>query len=199
MKENQIFHSGIVIPINIANIDTDIIIPKQFLQKIEKTGFGKNLFHDWRYLDLEGKKENPNFILNNPILKNASIILTNQNFGCGSSREHAVWALIDYGIKVIIAPSFSDIFYNNANNNNLLLITFSFKKIDYLFKIVFNNLGISLDVNLLNKFILINSKKYLFKIDQFVQYRILHNFDDISLTMQNIKEIEEWEKKNIIF
>lgn len=107
-------HKGIAVPLRRANVDTDQIIPKQFLKKVERTGFGAHLFFDWRYLDKEGKILNPEFVLNFERYKNASIMVTEENFGCGSSREHAPWALLDYGIKVIIAPSFADIFYNNC-------------------------------------------------------------------------------------
>ena len=112
-------HTGVVVPLNFSNIDTDIIIPKQFLKCVNKRGLGKFLFYDWRFIDGNELLINKNFILNKKIYKNASILLTGENFGCGSSREHAVWSLLDYGFKVIIAPSFSDIFYNNSFNNKL--------------------------------------------------------------------------------
>ena len=114
-------HTGIAAPLNRVNVDTDAIIPKQFLRKIEKTGFGKHLFHEWRYSDYEGTKENPDFILNQEPYRKATVLLARDNFGCGSSREHAPWALGDFGFKLIIAPSFADIFYNNCVKNGILL------------------------------------------------------------------------------
>lgn len=105
---------GLVVPLDAANVDTDAIIPKQFLQKVNRTGFGKHLFHDWRFLDDAGEKANPEFVMNQPRYQDASILLARENFGCGSSREHAPWALADYGIRVMIAPSFADIFYGNS-------------------------------------------------------------------------------------
>ncbi|MGL5585562.1 MAG: 3-isopropylmalate dehydratase small subunit, partial [Plesiomonas sp.] len=126
-------HTGIVAPLDAANIDTDAIIPKQFLQKVTRTGFGQHLFHDWRFLDDAGTQENPAFILNQPEYRRASVLLTRENFGCGSSREHAPWALADYGFKVIIAPSFADIFYGNAINNQLLPVRLAAADIDALF------------------------------------------------------------------
>ena len=123
-------HIGIVVPLDAANIDTDAIIPKQFLQKVTRTGFGQHLFNDWRFLDDAGQKPNPDFVLNKPRYKGASILLTRENFGCGSSREHAPWALTDYGFKVVIASSFADIFYGNSLNNQLLPLTLSEADID---------------------------------------------------------------------
>src|SRR3989338_8676682 len=141
-------HKGIAAPLDRVNVDTDAIIPKQFLRKIERTGFGKHLFHEWRYLDYEGTKENPAFPLNKPGYKGASILLTRDNFGCGSSREHAPWALLDYGFKVIIAPSFADIFYNNSFKNGLLPIVLERDAVDRLFQECAATPGYGLTVDL---------------------------------------------------
>lgn len=200
MKENFIFYNEIIVPINLANIDTDIIIPKQFLKKMEKTGFGKYLFYDWRYLNNNISIKNTKFILNNPKFLNAKILLTRKNFGCGSSREHAVWALKDFGIKAIISTSFADIFYTNAFNNNLLLITLDKNYINELFNIITNKPGVKCQIDLLKKTIIILHKKYNFMIDDFHCFRIKNNLDTISITLKNLEKIKKWEKKhNSIF
>ena len=125
---------GIAAPLDRANVDTDQIIPKQFLKKIDRAGFGVHLFHDWRFLDPEGKRENPEFVLNAPKYKGARILLARENFGCGSSREHAPWALEDYGFRVVIAPSFADIFYNNCFKNGMLPIILKTEEVEKLFE-----------------------------------------------------------------
>ena len=130
MAEKFIKHTGLVVPLDAANVDTDAIIPKQFLQKVTRTGFGAHLFNDWRFLDEKGQQPNPNFVLNFPQYQGASILLARENFGCGSSREHAPWALTDYGFKVVIAPSFADIFYGNSFNNQLLPVKLSDAEVD---------------------------------------------------------------------
>lgn len=129
-------HTGLVAALDIANIDTDVIIPKQFLQKVTRIGFGQHLFHDWRFLDDNGQQPNPDFVLNKPRYQGATILLVRENFGCGSSREHAPWALTDYGFCAVIAPSFADIFYNNAFNNQLLPIKLNEEEINQLFNYV---------------------------------------------------------------
>ncbi|CAL4326034.1 3-isopropylmalate dehydratase small subunit [Buchnera aphidicola] len=192
-------HKGIVLPLDISNIDTDIIIPKQFLKKVSKVGFGKYLFHDWRFLDKNQLKINNDFILNKKIYRNASILLTRDNFGCGSSREHAVWSLLDYGFKVIIAPSFADIFYNNSFNNKLLLITLPNAVIDNLFNIAFSEPGIYFNVNLLKRYIIVENKQYDFKIDEFLCFCLINGLDDIDLTMQCIHHIDSYEKNILHF
>nr|Q9ZEZ5.1 RecName: Full=3-isopropylmalate dehydratase small subunit; AltName: Full=Alpha-IPM isomerase; Short=IPMI; AltName: Full=Isopropylmalate isomerase [Buchnera aphidicola (Pterocomma populeum)]CAA07298.1 3-isopropylmalate dehydratase subunit [Buchnera aphidicola] len=188
-------HNGIVMPLDIANIDTDIIIPKQFLQKVNKLGFGKYLFHNWRFIDENQSQINPNFILNIEKYKKSSILLTRDNFGCGSSREHAVWALLDYGFKVIIAPSFSDIFYNNSFNNKLLLITLPNNQIDKFFNIINQNPGIYFNIDLLKNEIKVEKKIYSFQIDKFRRFCLLNGLDDIDLTLKNIEKIDSYEKK----
>ncbi|URJ32181.1 3-isopropylmalate dehydratase small subunit [Blochmannia endosymbiont of Camponotus sp.] len=188
-------HTGIVLPLDISNIDTDTIIPKQFLKATTRSDFGSHLFFNWRFLENTPKILNPNFVLNDPHYKHASILLTQRNFGCGSSREHAVWALMDYGFKVIIAPSFADIFHKNSFNNRLLLITLSELKINDLFKeISTQKKGISLTVNLREQIIYThNKKKYFFKINAFHRRCMLNKIDNISLTLQYDAAIKKYE------
>ncbi|QCI20748.1 3-isopropylmalate dehydratase small subunit (plasmid) [Buchnera aphidicola (Brachycaudus cardui)] len=188
-------HTGVVVPLDIANIDTDTIIPKQFLQKVSKIGFGKYLFHDWRFLDTRQLQKNKNFILNKEVYKNASILLTRENFGCGSSREHAVWSLLDYGFRVIIGSTFADIFYNNSFNNKLLLITLDKKDINFLFDVVKMNIGISFNVNLLNNEIIVNKRSFSFQLDDFRRTCLLNNLDNIDLTMKYSDKIQDYEDK----
>ncbi|WP_041069426.1 3-isopropylmalate dehydratase small subunit [Candidatus Ishikawella capsulata] len=192
-------HTGIVAPLNIANIDTDIIIPKQFLQKVTRFGFGKHLFHDWRFKDDLGNVLNEDFLLNQGKYQNATILLTRENFGCGSSREHAHWALTDFGFRVIIAPSFADIFYNNSYNNQLLLVKMNHTIIEEMFKIVLDNPGISFTVDLEKQEIITKEKVYLFKINSFYRYCIANGFDRISITLEHEESISRYEKENFIF
>lgn len=195
-------HEGIVAPININNIDTDVIIPKQFLQKINRKGYGKYLFYDWRYINGDINNINYKFILNKSIFKKATILITGSNFGCGSSREHALWSLVDYGIKIIISSSFADIFYKNAINNRLLPIILKQKEIDQLFNIIFSHQGIKLHICLKNKNIQVLHKKklyYNFNIDDFSLNSIINGIDHISLTLNYDKKITIWEKKQFNF
>ncbi|CAL4318821.1 3-isopropylmalate dehydratase small subunit [Buchnera aphidicola (Chaitophorus sp. 3695)] len=189
-------HTGTIVPINIINIDTDIIIPKQFLKKTTKIGFGKNLFYNWKFLDNKEKKINKKFILNNEIYKKSSILITGKNFGCGSSREHAVWALLDYGFKVIISSKFSDIFYNNSVNNNLLLIKLPEKKIQKIILILKKNKKTKCTVNLIKKKIIIKKIEYIFEINPNYRSKLLYGLDNIDLTFKYIKNIINYEKKN---
>ncbi|CAL4044101.1 3-isopropylmalate dehydratase small subunit [Buchnera aphidicola] len=188
-------YTGIVTPMNIANIDTDVIIPKQFLKQITKTGLGQYLFYNWRFHDNKGKNINKDFILNNPYYKKSSILLTRDNFGCGSSREHAVWALIDYGFKVIISSSFGDIFYNNSLNNQLILIILSEKEINSLFDIVLNKVHLIFTIDLENNKVLVGNSSYCFKIDELHKFYIINQLDQIDLTIKNEKKITNYEKK----
>ncbi|XBC40720.1 MAG: 3-isopropylmalate dehydratase small subunit [Buchnera aphidicola (Nurudea yanoniella)] len=190
-----IFHTGIVAPLDISNIDTDAIIPKQFLQKVTKSGFGKNLFHNWRYLDDDGDVLNSDFILNKLYYKNSTILLSRENFGCGSSREHAVWALIDYGFKAIIASSFSDIFYSNSIKNHLLLIKLSKDIVDILFSIVAKHANTLVQIDLINNKVLVKHVCYTFEINSFDKHCILNGLDDVDLTMKYIKTIKKYENK----
>ncbi len=192
-------HTGIVVPIDVANVDTDAIVPKQFLQKVTRTGFGDHLFHDWRYLDEAGKISNPDFILNKPIFKGASILLARENFGCGSSREHAPWALTDYGIHAVIAPSFADIFYSNSFNNQLLLVQLSEEHVDEMFRLVHAQPGISFTVDLDAMTVTAGKKIYAFELDSFRRHCMLNGLDSISLTLQHDAAISAYEKKQPAF
>ncbi|WP_343154554.1 3-isopropylmalate dehydratase small subunit [Buchnera aphidicola] len=196
---NSTEYQGTVLPLNISNIDTDTIIPKQFLQKVNKTGFGTYLFHDWRYLDKNQSNINFDFVLNKKVYKNSSILLAQDNFGCGSSREHAVWALLDYGFKVIIAPSFSDIFYSNSFNNKLLLIVLKKTEINYLFDLISKEISITLNINLLNNEVKIGDKKFLFDLNSFQRSYLLNDLDAIDLTMKFNDKIKSYEDKMFPF
>ncbi|MDP8263963.1 MAG: 3-isopropylmalate dehydratase small subunit [Candidatus Aceula lacicola] len=189
-------HSGIVASIDRANIDTDAIIPKQFLKKVERTGFGKHLFHDWRYLDDAGTKENLDFILNKDAYRKATILLARDNFGCGSSREHAPWALSDFGFKVIIAPSFADIFYNNCLRNGILLVKLSQEQVDELFRFALGNDNAKITADLPNQEVnTSDGKKYSFEIDPFAKDCLIKGLDSIGWTQQFIDLIENYEDK----
>lgn len=192
-------HTGLVAPLDAANVDTDAIIPKQFLQKVTRTGFGQHLFNDWRFLDDAGQQSNPEFVLNKPRYKGASILLARENFGCGSSREHATWALTDYGFKVVIAPSFADIFYGNAFNNQLLPVTLSEQQLDELFKQVSSNEGIEFMVDLEHQTVNAGGKSYPFKIDSFRRHCMLNGLDSIGLTLQREADISRFEAQQPAF
>ena len=166
-------HTGIVAPLDAANVDTDAIIPKQFLQKVTRTGFGQHLFHDWRFLDDAGMTENPDFILNQAPYRQASILLTRENFGCGSSREHAPWALADFGFRVIIATSFADIFYGNAINNQIVPVKLSAPDIDDLFAWVSSTPTAEITLDLKNKQIQAGTQTYDFPLDDFRHHCLL--------------------------
>jgi len=188
-------HTGIVAPLDRANVDTDAIIPKQFLRKTERSGFGKHLFHEWRFLDYEGLKENPNFVLNQAPYRRASILLARDNFGCGSSREHAPWALADYGIRVIIAPSFADIFYNNALKNGILLIRLGNATVDELFQKINAQPGATLSVDLENQTVRDpDGRQYSFDIHPFAKQCLLNGLDQIDWTLQFEDKIAAYEK-----
>lgn len=186
--------TGIVAPLDRINVDTDQIIPKQFLKRIERTGFGEFLFFDWRYLD-DGSP-NPEFELNEERYKNASILLTRDNFGSGSSREHAPWALKEYGFRSIIAPSFADIFYNNCFKNSILPIIQSKKIVDELFLLVKENEGYILTIDLENQLIADKEgKNWPFNIDSFKKDVLLKGLDDITQTLTVEKQIDTYEAK----
>lgn len=188
-------HTGLVVPLDTANIDTDAIIPKQFLQKVNRTGFGKHLFHDWRFLDDAGKQENPEFVMNAPRYQGASILLARENFGCGSSREHAPWALADYGIQVMIAPSFADIFYGNSINNQMIPVRLTDTEVDEIFQFVEANEGAEITVDLEAMLVTANGKQYNFEIDEFRRHCLLNGLDNIGLTLQHADKISEYEAK----
>lgn len=188
-------HTGLVVPLDAANVDTDAIIPKQFLQKVNRTGFGKHLFHDWRFLDDAGQQPNPNFVMNKPRYEGASILLARENFGCGSSREHAPWALADYGIKAMIAPSFADIFYGNSINNQMVPVRLTEQEVDEIFQFVEGNEGAQLTVDLERMEVKANGKTYSFEIDEFRRHCLLNGLDNIGLTLQHEDKIADYETK----
>lgn len=176
------------VPLMNDNIDTDQIIPKQFLKNILKTGFGKDLLYDWRYL--KPNVPNPDFILNKPERQGAQILVTGENFGCGSSREHAVWALKDYGFKVIIAGGYSDIFYMNSTKNGVLAIKLSKDQREYLANVPPEQ---KITVNLIDQKVQINDKEFFFDIDERIKYKLVNGLDDIAITMNMMDEIKEYE------
>ena len=188
-------HTGLVVPLDAANVDTDAIIPKQFLQKVTRTGFGQHLFHDWRFLDDAGKQDNPEFVMNAPRYQGASILLARENFGCGSSREHAPWALADYGIQVMIAPSFADIFYGNSINNQMVPVRLTEQEVDELFQYVEANEGAEITVDLEAMKVTANGKTYGFEIDEFRRHCLLNGLDNIGLTLQHEDKIAAYEAK----
>ncbi|MBT0726176.1 3-isopropylmalate dehydratase small subunit [Rosenbergiella australiborealis] len=192
-------HTGLVAPLDAANVDTDAIIPKQFLQKVTRTGFGQHLFNDWRFIDDQGNIPNPDFVLNKPVYKGTSILLTRENFGCGSSREHAPWALTDFGFRVVIAPSFADIFYSNSFNNQLLLVKLSEAQIDELFQLVEQQPGIHFTVDLEAMTIKAGDKTYTFDLDSFRRHCMLNGLDSIGLTLQHEASIDAYEAKQPAF
>ena len=188
-------HTGLVVPMERSDVDTDQIIPKQFLKRIERTGFGQFAFYDWRY-DETGTIPNPAFELNKPEYKGATILLTRNNFGCGSSREHAPWALSDFGFRVIIASSFADIFYNNAFKNGILLIRLSEERVDELFKFEAANKPLQLTVDLENNLVTDGDALSIpFEIDAFRKKCLLLGLDEIGLTLQHEAKIVEYEKR----
>lgn len=203
MKKFERFE-GVVAPLDRANVDTDLIIPKQFLKSIKRTGFGVNLFDELRYLD-EGEPGqdcsqrplNPDFVLNKPRYQGAEILLTRRNFGCGSSREHAPWALEDFGFKVVVAPSFADIFYNNAFKNGILLITLDEDTIDRLFDEVEAKEGYRMDVDLENQRVITHRGEIIeFEVDEFRKHCLLEGLDDIGLTLKDEDAIRRFEESH---
>jgi 3-isopropylmalate/(R)-2-methylmalate dehydratase small subunit len=196
--------TGIAAPMDRANVDTDQIIPKQYLKSIKRTGFGKYLFDEWRYLDAglpdepcDHRRLNPDFVLNEPRYKGASILVARQNFGCGSSREHAPWALEDYGFRCVIAPSFADIFYNNCFKNGILPIILDEKIVEQLLQAILAQPGYQLAVDLEAQTIIQpNGNMIRFEIDQFRKQRLLLGLDDIGETLQEAPAIAAFEKKH---
>ena len=194
-------HQGLVAPLDRANVDTDQIIPKQFLKSIKRTGFGPNLFDEWRYLD-EGQPDqdsskrpiNTEFVLNQPRYQGASVLLAQENFGCGSSREHAPWALEEYGFRAIIAPSFADIFYNNSFKNGLLPIVLTAAEVNELFAQAESVEGYELTVDLAAQTVTRpDGVQYSFEVDAFRKHCLLNGLDDIGLTLQDAEQIREFE------
>ena len=196
---------GIVAPLDRAHVDTDQIIPKQYLKSIARTGFGPNLFDDWRYLDPgepgqdhSRRRANPDFVLNQDRYAGACILLARENFGCGSSREHAPWALADYGFRVIIAPSFADIFYNNCFKNGILALTLTAAEVDHLFTRTLATPGLRLRVNLEAQTVITPEGETLsFEIDAGLKHRLLNGLDDIGLTLEHAADIRAYEQRQV--
>lgn len=201
-----VVHRGVVAPLDRANVDTDAIIPKQFLKSIQRTGFGVNLFDAWRYLDrgepgqdCSRRPLNPDFVLNEPRYRGASVLLARRNFGCGSSREHAPWALQDYGFRAVIAPSFADIFYNNCFKNGLLPIVLAESVIDQLFAAVAVFLGFELVIDLEQQQVrtVDGSAAYDFEVDAHRRWCLMNGFDDIGLTLRHADLIRAFEAQRL--
>jgi len=199
-------HQGLVVPLDRENVDTDAIIPKQFLKSIKRTGFGQNLFDEWRYLDqgepgqdCTNRPLNPDFVLNQARYKGGSILLARQNFGCGSSREHAPWALEQYGFRAVIAPSFADIFFNNCYKNGLLPIVLSAQQVDHLFNetLAFNGYQLTIDLEK-QQVIAPDGKSYDFEIASFRKYCMMNGLDDIGLTLRHADKIKAYESERIL-
>jgi 3-isopropylmalate/(R)-2-methylmalate dehydratase small subunit len=198
-------HKGLVAPLDRENVDTDAIIPKQFLKSIARTGFGENLFDEWRYLDVgQPGKDNSNrplnrdFILNQPRYQGASVLIARDNFGCGSSREHAPWALQQYGFKAIIAPSFADIFFNNCYKNGLLPIVLTAAQVDKIFHIVAANVGFEVTIDLPEQLVRIGDEAFPFDISTHRKYCLTNGFDDIGLTLRHAEEIKAFEAQHLL-
>ncbi|MBL0124022.1 MAG: 3-isopropylmalate dehydratase small subunit [Betaproteobacteria bacterium] len=194
-------HTGLVAPLDRANVDTDAIIPKQFLKSIKRAGFGPNLFDEWRYMDhgepgMDNSKRspNPNFVLNQARYQGATILIARKNFGCGSSREHAPWALQQFGFKAIIAPSFADIFYNNCYKNGLLPIVLAEMEVDHLFNIVAATPGLKVNVDLERQLVEVpGAETYKFQVEDFRKQSLLNGWDEIGLTMRHADKIRAYE------
>lgn len=198
-------HQGLVAPLDRANVDTDAIIPKQFLKSIRRTGFGPNLFDEWRYLDRgepgqdpASRKPNPDFVLNQPRYEGASVLLARKNFGCGSSREHAPWALVQYGFRAVIAPSFADIFYNNSLKNGLLPIVLPELVMDRLFDEVAVHPGYRLTIDLPRQRVVeASGVEHEFEVAPFRKYCLINGFDDIGLTLKHKDKIAAFEAQRL--
>ncbi len=202
--EKYVRKEGLVAPLDRANVDTDAIIPKQFLKSIRRTGFGQNLFDEWRYLDRgepdsdsTGRPLNKDFVLNRQRFIGATVLLARENFGCGSSREHAPWALLQFGIQTIIAPSFADIFYNNSLKNGLLLIKLDSKIVDHLFRETETNEGYRIAVDLEQQTVTTPSgDTFSFDIDSHRKHCMMNGLDDIGLTLGHADEIKAFETRH---
>ena len=200
-----VVHTGLVAPLDRENVDTDAIIPKQFLKSIKRTGFGPNAFDEWRYLDhgepgQDNSKRplNPDFVLNQPRYQGASVLLARKNFGCGSSREHAPWALQQYGFRALIAPSFADIFYNNCFKNGVLPIVLTEQQVDHLFNETYAFNGYQLTVDLEAQVVRApDGREYPFEVAAFRKYCLLNGFDDIGLTLRHADKIRQFEAERL--
>ncbi|BAX62312.1 MULTISPECIES: 3-isopropylmalate dehydratase small subunit [Burkholderia cepacia complex] len=199
-------HTGVVAPLDRENVDTDAIIPKQFLKSIKRTGFGPNAFDEWRYLDhgepgQDNSKRplNPDFVLNQPRYQGASVLVARKNFGCGSSREHAPWALQQYGFRAIIAPSFADIFFNNCYKNGLLPIVLTEQQVDHVFNDTYAFNGYQLTIDLDAQVVRTgDGREYPFEITAFRKYCLLNGFDDIGLTLRHADKIRQFEAERLV-
>ncbi|ARF87815.1 3-isopropylmalate dehydratase, small subunit [Burkholderia cenocepacia BC7] len=206
IMEKFTVHTGVVAPLDRENVDTDAIIPKQFLKSIKRTGFGPNAFDEWRYLDhgepgQDNSKRplNPDFVLNQPRYQGASVLLARKNFGCGSSREHAPWALQQYGFRAIIAPSFADIFFNNCFKNGLLPIVLTEQQVDHLFNDTYAFNGYQLTIDLDAQVVRAgDGREYPFEITAFRKYCLLNGFDDIGLTLRHADKIRQFEAERLV-
>ena len=199
-------HQGLVVPLDRENVDTDAIIPKQFLKSIARTGFGQNLFDEWHYLDhgepgvdCSTRPVNPDFVLNQSRYKGGSILLARKNFGCGSSREHAPWALVQYGFRAVIAPSFADIFMNNCYKNGLLPVVLNASQVDHLFNETnsFNGYQVTIDLER-QVVIAADGKSYDFDITPFRKYCLMNGLDDIGLTLRHSEKIKFYESQRLL-
>ena len=198
-------HTGLVAPLDRPNVDTDQIIPKQFLKSIRRTGFGVNLFDEWRYIDRgepgqdpAERKQNPDFVLNLPRYQGASVLLARRNFGCGSSREHAPWAIAEFGFRAIVAPSFADIFYNNCFKNGIVPIVLDEAIVDRLFHEVLALPGYRLTVDLPGQRVVTpQGEHYGFEVDEFRRQCLLNGWDDIGLTLRHSDAIRDFEEKRL--
>lgn len=195
-------HTGLAAPLDKANVDTDQIIPKQYLKSIYRTGFGETLFDDWRYLDPgepgtdhSTRRVNPEFVLNAPRYEGASVLLARQNFGCGSSREHAPWALMEYGFRAIVAPSYADIFYNNSFKNGLLPVILPVDQVDALFDYVQANEGSQVTVDLERMTVSAGEHRFAFDLDEFRRECLLKGLDEIGLTLEHAEAIRQYEQQ----
>ncbi|MFT6896024.1 MAG: 3-isopropylmalate/(R)-2-methylmalate dehydratase small subunit [Paraglaciecola sp.] len=190
-------HTGTAAPLDQANVDTDQIIPKQFLTSVTKSGYGKHLFHDWRYLDQHEQEPNPEFVLNKPQYQGASILMARENFGCGSSREHAPWALADYGFKVVIATSLADIFYGNCINNQLLPVQLPSAQIDALFAAVHDDADCQITVDLAAQEVRFNQQIFHFDIAEHHKNNLLKGLDAIGQTLELADKISHYESQQL--
>ena len=196
-------HTGLLVPLDRSNVDTDAIIPKQYLKSVKKSGFGPTLFDDWRYktagepgMDHSQREVNEDFVLNKAQYQGASILIARENFGCGSSREHAVWALTDYGIRAVIAPSYADIFFNNSFKNGLLPVVLSEEIVDQIFSEIDDAEAYELTIDLENQQVVTPSgEKFAFGVDAFKKHCMLNGLDDIGLTLQHADDIRAYEEK----
>ena len=197
-------HTGVAVAMKRVNVDTDAIIPKQFLKSIKRTGFGQNLFDEWRYLDegepgmdCSARPLNPEFELNKPEFRDGTILVTGENFGCGSSREHAPWALQQYGFKAIVAPSYADIFFNNCFKNGLLPVVLDKEKVDQIFSVIDANPGIEMTVNLVDQVLSIGELSFSFEVEPFRKHCLINGLDDIAMTLQHADQIKAYETQRL--